>query len=151
MVELEGLLQEQGVIFSSTDNRIRCFPHIINICSTHVIKSFTDIDLVDEAEFDMQGPPGNAATQTYKEAAKRDPIVLCHATVRAICASGVRCDQFQNIITNGNKNGWFTSKETIKVPEVQLLHGVKTWWDSVYKMIHRFRELRPIRNSNFYL
>ena len=44
-------------------------------------------------------------------------------------------------------NGWFTSQETIEVPEVQPLHDVKTQWDSVYKMIRHFRELRPVSNS----
>jgi hypothetical protein len=72
MEALEGLLQDRGIVFCSLDNRIRCFPHIINICSTHVIKSFDE-----QAEFDMQTPPGNAAT----EAVKRHPIALCRSTV----------------------------------------------------------------------
>jgi hypothetical protein len=148
MKALEALLRDRGVVFSCLDNRIRCFPHIINICSTHVIKSFTDIDLVDDqAEFDMPNLPDNNAAQTYKEAAKRDPIALCRSTVRAVRTSGKRRDHLQKIITNGNENGWITSHENIKVPKVQLLHDVKTWWDSVHKMIRRFRELRPVSNS----
>jgi hypothetical protein len=151
MKELEKLLRARKVAFDSLDNRIMCFPHIINICSTHVIKSF-NTDLMDDQDvFDAKPPPSDPAKQTYKEAVKRDPIALCRSTVRAIRASGARRDQFQKIIHDGNEARWFKSpqdsKETIRVPEKQLLHDVKTRWDSVFKMIGRFRELRPVSNS----
>ena len=101
--------------------------------------------------FDTEPPPSNPTKQTYDEAVKRNPIALCRSTVRAIRASGTRRDQFQKIIYDGNKERWFksprNSKEIINLPEKQLLHDVKTRWDSVFKMIRRFRELRPVSNS----
>jgi hypothetical protein len=66
MKELAKLLQDRGVDFDAVDNRIMCFPHIINICSTHVIKSFhtnsvdDEIETVDddfETVFDVEPPP----------------------------------------------------------------------------------------------
>jgi len=72
----------QDVPFDHRDNCIMCFPHIINICSTHVIESFTNMALADEqAEFDPTLPPLVPAEQTYGNACKHDPIALCHSTV----------------------------------------------------------------------
>jgi len=90
MEELEILLRERGITIDSANNRIMCFPHIINICSTHVIKSFnTDIDIVDDSDVsDTEPPPSNPTKQTYDEAVKRNPIALCRSIVRAIHASG---------------------------------------------------------------
>jgi len=148
MEALEELFRARDISFDHIDNRIVSFPHITNICATRVIESFTNIGLVDEqAEFDAEPPPGDAAKQTYEEAVERDPIALCRSTVRAIRETGPRRDQFQWIISDGNADGWFRSpqkpKKTIKVPDLQLLHDIKTQWDSVSKMTSRFRELRP--------
>jgi hypothetical protein len=152
MKALEELFRARDISFDHIDNRIMSFPHTTDICATHVIEGFTNIDLVDDqAEFDAEPPPGDAAKQTYEEAVKRDPIALCRSTVRAIRATGGRRDQFQWIISDGNADGWFSSpqepKKTIKMPDLQLLQDVKNRWDSVFKMIGRFCELLPVSNS----
>jgi hypothetical protein len=149
MRAFEDIMRAREIPFDHEDNRIMCFPHIINICTTHVIESFTDTALADDqADFDADLPPMVPAEQTYEEACGRDPIALCRCTVRAIRASGLRRDHFHEIVCSGNTKGWFKSPEdpteTIKVPEVQLIHDVRTRWDSVFGMIHRFRELRPV-------
>jgi len=137
--------------FDHKDNRIMCFPHIINICTNHVIEKFTNTVLVDnQVEFDAACCPLDPAEQTYNEAYRCDPIALCHSTVRAIRASGKQCDHLRTIICNGNAAGWFKSLvepcEKIQIPEVQLLHDIRTHWDSVFRMTHRFHELQPISN-----
>jgi len=137
MKAFEDLICIQDVPFDHRDNCIMCFPHIINICSTHVIESFTNMALADEqAEFDPTLPPLVPAEQTYDDVCGRDPIALYCSTVRAVHASGQRCDQLQAIIHDGNANGWFRSpedpNEIIQIPEVQLLHDVRTQWDSVF-------------------
>jgi len=123
MKAFEDLMRIRDVPFDHRDNRIMCFPHIINICSTHVIESFTNTALADEqAEFDPTLPPLVPAEQTYDDACGRDPIALCRSTVRAVRASGQRRDQLQVIICDGNANGWFRSPENpneiIQIPEV---------------------------------
>src|SRR4029077_6192047 len=44
-VLLEDLLAKRGITevvsFNHTKNRVRCYAHIINICSSHVVSSFT--------------------------------------------------------------------------------------------------------------
>jgi hypothetical protein len=45
MRELEALLKlhDDDIEFDHLNNRIRCYPHIINICSSHIIASSTRI------------------------------------------------------------------------------------------------------------
>src|SRR5258708_24553528 len=45
MRELEALLKQHdnNIEFDHLNNRIRCYPHIINICSSHIIASSTCI------------------------------------------------------------------------------------------------------------
>jgi hypothetical protein len=45
MRELEALLKrhDDNIEFDHLNNRIRCYPHIINICSSHIIASSTRI------------------------------------------------------------------------------------------------------------
>jgi hypothetical protein len=45
MRELEALLKlhDDDIEFDHLNNHIRCYPHIINICSSHIIASSTHI------------------------------------------------------------------------------------------------------------
>ncbi len=141
MKVFEVLMQDWDITFNYNDNRIMCFPHIINICTTHTTESLTDPALADEqAEFHVAPLGPEDMEQSYKEAVERNPIALCRSTVWAVRASGQQRDHFQEIIRTGNANGWF------KVSELQLLHDVKTRWDSIFLMIHCFRNLQPVSN-----
>jgi len=140
MEELEVLLQARDIPFDSADNRIMCFPHVINICCQHIISDFTNIDLSESTEdFPAEQAPERPHLQTFEEAVKRDPVALGRNIVRAFRSSGQRRDAFNEIIRDGNSKGWFTVKE------LQLLRDVKTRWDSVYNMLRRLRELQPVR------
>ncbi|EDQ98471.1 uncharacterized protein LACBIDRAFT_335933 [Laccaria bicolor S238N-H82] len=126
--ELEILLRPREVEFNHKENHIRCFPHITNICSTHVIEAFTNIALVDDTGgfiASASGPPSDPDNQTYEEAVVRDPIALCQSTVRAVHASGQRREHLAEVIDDGNKKGWFKSTEdptvTIQVKQAQLV------------------------------
>ena len=149
--ELEILLRPREVEFDHKDNHIRCFPHVTNICSNHVIEAFTNISLVDDTGgfiASASGPPSDPDNQTYEEAVARDPIALCRSTVRAVRASGQRRDHLAEVIEDGNKKGWFKSVRepnvTIQVKQAQLVWDMKVRWDSLHFMINRFRKLRPV-------
>lgn len=43
MIQLERILKKKKIRFDAKQNRIRCFPHIINICVSHITKSFDKI------------------------------------------------------------------------------------------------------------
>ena len=128
---------------------IMCFPHVINICSTHIIEAFTDFKLV-ENEFDALLPLRDPDCQNYNEAIAHDPIALCCCIICAICASGQRLDLFASTIHDGNEKGWFISPgnphQIVKVPQLQLLHNVNTCWDSIYFMICWCHEMHLVCN-----
>jgi hypothetical protein len=156
--ELEILLRPREIEFNHKDNHIRCFPHVTNVCSNHVIEAFTNIALVDDTgEFiaSAAGPPSDPDHQSYEEAVARDPIALCRSTVRAVRASGQRRDHLEEVIADGNKKGWFKSIKdptvTIQVKQAQLVRDMKVRWDSLYFMINRFRKLRPVCLNSFVL
>lgn len=148
MVGLQTLLNDRDIPFHHKDNRIRCFPHIINICVDHVLKEFTKVELVDidfETQFAAVVGSPSSETQTLAEALERDPIARGRMVVNAIRASGQRRDAFEELIIDGNARGYFKVEgKTVKLNVVQLLHDVCTRWDSVYNMIKRLRELRPV-------
>lgn len=148
MHELEILLEARDINFDALDNRIMCFPHIINIASQHVIEDFTNISLADpEHEFTSTYPPNHPERCQYEALRARDAVALGRDIVRVLRASGQRRDDFNTIIRLGNENDWFRHErggEPVQLPHLQLLRDVKTRWDSVYYMIRRLRELRPV-------
>jgi hypothetical protein len=132
----------------------RCFPHVIQICCDHMIDSITDANLADTAtEFVALIPSADPDRQTFEEAVKQDPIALGRAVVRSIRASGQRRQNFEETIKDGNSKHWFglnDKGEHVILPFHQLLRDVKTRWDSVYGMISRLREMRPVLFILFY-
>jgi hypothetical protein len=153
MVELEKLLRAREIDFHAFDRRIMCFPHVINICCQHVINDFTDLGLANSElvlEPATDAPNSSEQSESFEEAIKRDPIALGRNVVRVLRASGQRRDDFDKLVVNGNSSGWFKDSkthQTVQLPERQLLHDVRVRWDSVFFMIERLREMRPVRRS----
>lgn len=139
MYGLETGLSSRGIStpFNAKDRRIMCFPHVVSICTGHMVDEATTTkysDSIDDFSEDVDSSVDG-----------RDVIALCRNTVRAIRASGQRILQFEDTIKLGNEKGWFKVEgQTVQVREVQLLRDVRTRWDSVYSMIQRFLELRPV-------
>lgn len=83
---------------------------------------------------------------------KRDPLRRARKVIRLLRSSDQRRDGFRDFIRDGNRRNWFFKKTDddrtlVKVPEVQPLRDVKTRWDSVYLMLERLRQLRPVSSS----
>ncbi|KIK20369.1 hypothetical protein PISMIDRAFT_105882, partial [Pisolithus microcarpus 441] len=93
MEALEKLIHKCNIHFDKKDRHIHCLPHILNICSGHVINALTD-----EALFKIAGTWVSTLLehidnqQTYKEALEGDLIGLGHKVVQALCSSGQRQD-----------------------------------------------------------
>ncbi|KIK13197.1 hypothetical protein PISMIDRAFT_80816, partial [Pisolithus microcarpus 441] len=82
MDELGKLLKQCNIPFDHEDQQIRCFPHIINICTGHVIKKITDINLAEIAcAWALAVCQDLNDRQTYKEALAHDLIALGHAII----------------------------------------------------------------------
>jgi len=112
--------------------------------SSHLFTWKTDIpDLkLDEEQLDTL----NNEVQAWYRGLKHDPIKHAHRIVHIMHSSDQRRQAFKNVINIGNNSGWFMShnNEVIKLPDLELLHDVKTQWDSVYYMIERLLVLRPV-------
>ena len=124
------------ICFDPTDRQIACFEHVVNLCSGRV----ADVGGVQDCEDE----PCSSDSGTTPIASS--PIGLARAAVRAIRGSGLRREAFNEVIDNGNKKGWFKGPDgkLITLKKLQLLRDVKTRWDSVYYMISRLRQLRPV-------
>lgn len=146
MVELSKILATRDIAFHPTHRRVMCFPHIINICTQDVIRAFhkTKRAELDEVFTGLFDDP--AKQDAYVTAVAKLPIDTGRETVRGIRSSGLRRDQFSDIVKSGNEKGWFhrPSGDVIKVPEKELIRDVSTRWDSTFYMINRLRVMRPV-------
>ena len=97
--------------------------------------------------YDVHGDP---KLKSWVAGIKRDPLKRARKLVRFLRSSDQRREGFRTFIQNGNVHGWFTMKDndgkrvSVDVPQLQLLRDVKTRWDSVYMMLDRLRQLRPV-------
>jgi hypothetical protein len=105
MQKLEMLFAEHEIPFDAKQNRINCFPHIINIVAQHVIKKISNsiaADADDAFVFEAQNPdPNRIAPETFEDACASDPLGQIRKIIVAICASGQRHDEFNSWIKMG--------------------------------------------------
>ena len=147
---LEKLFEEREIFsFDAKDNRIMCFPHIINITVQHVLKKMSSAK-VPENDDDPEVSTGKRNTdegrrfgQSFEAACAQDPIASLRKIVMAIRSSGQRRDTFMRWIETGNQSGLFVSNNNpVQIQPKQLLRDVRTRWDSTYQMIKRCIEMR---------
>lgn len=148
MRELSRLLAERGIDFDAVDRRIMCFPHILNVCSGHVIDKYLDVEFTvdDEAWVDALDPTVVIEKEAYLKALEEDPIALGRSVVRVVRASSLRRQDFSKTITTGNEMQWFTDEDgqPINLPMLELMRDVKSRWDSVFIMINRLGIMRQV-------
>jgi hypothetical protein len=149
MEELEVKMIARDIEFDALDRSVYCFGHIIELCSKRVVNVASGgaegdgDDLLssdDEADIDVPA------------AVDPRPVPKARSAVRVIRASGMRRDEFNTVIKNGNEKGWFRQgnpPRVIQVKYLQLLRDVRSRWDSMYPMLQRLREMRPVRHSAF--
>ena len=138
MEALQLKLSYRDILFSVSDHCVMCFGHVVDLSSERIIQHVDP--KASKASDDIDGGCDDAATS--------NPITLAHFMVRAIWASGMRRDAFDDVIKNGNKKGWFQQGQPLKPVQVQhqqLLHDVQTRWDSVYYMLERLHTMCPVR------
>jgi hypothetical protein len=105
MRHLELLLKEREIPFDAKNNRINCFPHIINIVAQHVIKSVSKSVAADSDDAFVFEPQALTRTvtppRTFEEACVFDPLGRIRKVIVAIRASGQRRDDFNSWIRMG--------------------------------------------------
>ena len=146
MKKLLKLLAERGIKFDHIDRRIMCLPHILNICSKHVMEEYADADFAAVSDAWVNALGNVVNKDKYIEALQHDLIVLGHDIVRIIRSSSLHHEGFGNTIVTGNQMSWFTNEEgePIQLPILELLHDIKTRWDSIYYTINQLRTLRQV-------
>ena len=105
MQKLEPLFKECEIPFDAKNNRIGCFPHIINIIAQHVMKKVSSSvapDADDAFIFERaRNPDIHVPPASYEEACASDPLDQVHKIIVAIHASGQRHNNFNNWIRLG--------------------------------------------------
>ena len=191
MRELQFLLAKRDtaitIDFDHLNRRVRCYAHVINICSSHIVASATpgsktsrsdpeipvpmctihayDADSNDESDdgeddgdiesnYDSDdldlNDDGDAKLKERSTGIKRNPLGRARRLVRFLRSSDGRKEDFCKLVHDGNNGGLFTAKGndgkhvTVQVPNLELLRDVKTRWDTVYLMLRRLRQLRPV-------
>jgi hypothetical protein len=187
MQELESRLASRetafAVGFDSLNHRVRCYAHIINLCSSHVVASVTstskaylselDVPIDSSSPYDDDNHDDDESLDEVIDSnydhhynnqddpklarwfagIKRDPVKRARKVIRILRSSDQRREGFRAFIQDGNQRGWFMAKDDdgrcapVQVPELQPLRDVKTRWDSVYMMLERLRQLRPVCSS----
>ena len=137
MAELSRLLQRRGIDFDSQDSRIMCLPHVLNICSKHATDDFTSADFSSVLESTFEFPGSSLDKHTYVEALRKDPTARACDVVCIVRSSSLRCESFKMLIVDGNKREYWRDEEqnVTELPMLELLHEVKTRWDSRYSMV----------------
>ena len=113
MKELQAMLVKHDIMFDHAKNHIMCFPHIINICTTHIIAASTWVNQkylesngLDSDDDDDRDSPNSYQTgpqlnevfitmelpehQAWLRSLSCDPIKLIADIVCHICASDAR-------------------------------------------------------------
>ncbi|KAG1744580.1 uncharacterized protein EDB91DRAFT_1050699 [Suillus paluster] len=137
MQELSCLLESRGIHFHPVEQRIPCFPHIINICVRHVLNDYWKADF--SGVVDRWVVEGKTIDKdTYVEAIQGKALDWARLLIHTIRTSDKQHNSFSVIITTGNDEKWFqdNSGAIIQLPVVQLLHDEPTNWDSTYVMLN---------------
>ena len=109
LYHLRILLQEIGVHdFDEKQNYIRCFAHVINLCSQAVIRVMEKDDVDDQYSDSETAPATESSTgsdsgpRATRYTRKAGPIQRARKTVAFVRKSGQRRDELQAIIAQGN-------------------------------------------------
>ena len=99
---------------------------------------------------DFYDDRGDPKLRRWFSGIKCDPIRRARRVTHILRSSDQRREGLRVFIQDGNRHNWFSKKDSdgtcvaFQVLELQLLRDVKTRWDSVYMMLGRLRQLRPV-------
>lgn len=84
LTSLERTFKSMNIPFSHIKNRIRCFPHIVNLACQAVLTSITNTEFAKDdpniPEYVPAGPP----PESFLDALERDPVATVRALVRNV-------------------------------------------------------------------
>ncbi|KAF7372144.1 Dimer-Tnp-hAT domain-containing protein [Mycena venus] len=133
---------EPGIVveFDAEGNRIRCFPHVINIATQTILAELKENPR--DPVIASESPMSHAKLVAYADALESDPVGGGRRVVAACRASGQRRSDLKIVIRQGNATKhWPVEGGVLRT--VQLLRDCETRWSSTYNMSDRVIELYP--------
>ncbi|CAE6524483.1 unnamed protein product [Rhizoctonia solani] len=164
MEDLERRMCEAGHTFDKDGNRVRCFPHIINLAVNAICDALgaTGDDYLQRQT--SSGHTPSDSTVEYLQALRARPDLRVREIVKAL-RPGQRRRALNQIIKEGNDRGIWKIEDVqviqvtnadgtveereeevevvIKLKVLNLILDVKTRWSSTRDMLFRFSELYP--------
>ncbi|KAF9021837.1 hypothetical protein BDZ89DRAFT_957146 [Hymenopellis radicata] len=150
MAAIQRILSARGIDFDKDMNRVRCFPHCINLAVKAGLSYMTVIKSDDEEldgyDLELDERLDNlTADIDYLFELEDDVVGKVRKLVNACRASGGRRDKLAETIREGNEKEWWRDDKnqahTMRV--LALLRDVDTRWSSVYYMVDRLLYLYP--------
>ncbi|KAF5332789.1 hypothetical protein D9611_005171 [Ephemerocybe angulata] len=153
MDKIHEELERLKIPFDTVGNRIRCFPHIINLAVKAGLAQLTQLDFFDPEITGDEELELLAADLRYKQILNVDIIKKVRDLVRFIRDSGQRRDDFERVTKLGNEDKSHLDDEgtPLRLRVVGLLKDVDTRWSSTFLMIDRVLEMRPAIKKFFEL
>ncbi|KAF5353589.1 hypothetical protein D9758_013794 [Tetrapyrgos nigripes] len=139
--ELSDALHDLGIDFDINGNRVRCFPHVINIAVKfglkHLSASLPGRDVDPDLDSAPDWIPSSDAilqpnASEYYYALQDDVIAAARKVVNAIRASDGRREMLQDVIKELNE----IRHKANQIPSLQLLRDVDTRWSCVVRLKH---------------
>ena len=141
MQTFTGLLKSCGITsdFNANDCWIMCLPHILNICSKHIIEKYMSTEFLSVPSGAWVDSLGAVIDKSlYINAVKKDSIKHSRNIIHTVCVSSLCHQAYQITIIHSNAmKVWFNEEgEQTKLLLLELLWDVKSHWDSIYFMIN---------------
>ncbi|KAL1742142.1 hypothetical protein HDZ31DRAFT_43870 [Schizophyllum fasciatum] len=130
-------LGEKGIVFYDEGNRVRCFPHVVNVGTQTGLEVLKEPTLC--LDFDVPLPPELLADASYRRALEEDLIGSLRRIAVWIRASDGRRNDLKAIIRDGNamKRWLDDAKQPEEIPVLSVLRDVDTRWSAVFLMTDR--------------
>lgn len=105
-------------------------PHILNICTKHVVDEYSDADFSAVSEAWVTSLDDILDEDTYVEALCHDPVALGCDIVCLIRSSSLCHEGFTSTIRTGNQMNWFMDDDgnATQIPILELLRDMKLRW-----------------------
>ncbi|EUC58183.1 HAT family dimerization protein, partial [Rhizoctonia solani AG-3 Rhs1AP] len=147
-------IQEQFDTFHPEWNRIRCFPHILNLAVQSILKSLRVSAAKYREYMEKHELAVSPATEGYLNAMESDPVEAVRGSIAACRSSGTRREEFEKAVQKGNEDGTFKlpNGQVIQLPNLQLLRDSPTRWGSTFLMMERYEIMSPaVRDFAFHM
>jgi hypothetical protein len=148
---------------SVKNSRIRCFPHIVNIVTQHMLKALDSGADGDESPVNSDTEDSNDMpflvdiTDNDNDSEQEEDVIVdnlpppgiiskIRRLVKWIHQSSQRMALLERVIAMGNTGRLWkdANGNVVEIKPRALIHDVKTRWDSTFLMIRRILEFRQV-------